>query len=96
MRFSITDAGRVHHWRKKFTAQYKAFPVLEIKFGGQFSNSDEYRNKSSLTKIYAFLLKIDVEITHFLTHFFDKFVSKTQNNFSKQNKAWRKFQNIIS
>jgi hypothetical protein len=28
--------------------------------------------------------------------FFDKFVSKTQNNFSKQNEAWRKFQNIIS
>ena len=33
MRLSITDAGRVHHWRKKFTAQYKALPVHEIKFG---------------------------------------------------------------
>ena len=36
MRLSITDAGRVHHWRKKFTAQYKAFPVHKIKFGWQF------------------------------------------------------------
>ena len=59
--FHVTDLIKkyafVHHWRKKFMTQYKAFPVLEIKFGGQFSNSDEYRNKSSLTKIYAFLLK---------------------------------------
>ena len=49
-----------------------------------------------LTKKYALLLKSDVEITHFLTNFFDKFVSKTQNNLSKQNKAWRKLQKNIS
>ena len=49
-----------------------------------------------LTKKYALFLKSDFEIAHFLTSFFDKIVSKTQNNFFKQNEAWHKPQKIIS
>ena len=49
-----------------------------------------------LTKKYALFLKSDFESDHFLTSFFDKIVSKTQNNFFKQNEAWHKPQKIIS
>ena len=36
MHLSITDADGVHHWRQNITTQYEAFPVLKIKFRGQF------------------------------------------------------------
>ena len=49
-----------------------------------------------LTKRYALFLKSDFEIAHFLTSFFfDKIVSKTQNNFFKQNEAWHKPQKLF-
>ena len=39
-----------------------------------------------LTKKYALFLKSDFESDHFLTSFFDKIVSKTQNDFLKKMK----------
>ena len=52
--------------------------------------------KSLLTKKYALFLKSAFEIAHFLTSFFEKIGSKTQNNFFKQNEAWHKPQKNIS
>ena len=43
-----------------------------------------------LAKKYALFFKSDFESDHFLTSFFDKIVSKTQNIFFKQNEVWHK------
>ena len=48
------------------------------------------------TKKYALSLKSDFESDHFFSSFFDKIVSKTQNNFFKQIEAWHKPKKIIS